>query len=116
MIRTVHIDNFKCFKNFDIDLGPFTVIIGPNDSGKTAFLQAILLMTSIEPGRLMTHYEFEQKTGVTLGKSAFWRENPEQAFVISTEFSSGVMPGTGGFSISMSMSISPFHILGILYF
>lgn len=41
MITKMHIENFKCFKNFDIDLGPFNVLIGPNDSGKTAFLEAV---------------------------------------------------------------------------
>ena len=41
MITSMHIENFKCFKKFDIELGPFNVLIGPNDSGKTAFFQAI---------------------------------------------------------------------------
>ena len=41
MITSMHIENFKCFKNFDIELGSFNVLIGPNDSGKTALFQAI---------------------------------------------------------------------------
>jgi len=41
MITSMHIENFKCFKDFNIDLGPFNVLIGPNDSGKTALLQAV---------------------------------------------------------------------------
>lgn len=41
MITKMHIENFRCFKDFGVDLGPFNVLIGPNDSGKTAFLQAI---------------------------------------------------------------------------
>ncbi len=48
MIKHVHIENFKCFKEFDIDLDPLTVLIGPNDSGKTAFLQAIRLASGLE--------------------------------------------------------------------
>jgi len=47
MITSVHIENFKCFKDFDIELGPFNVLIGPNDSGKTAFLEALLLASEI---------------------------------------------------------------------
>lgn len=46
----MHIENFKCFKNFDIELGPFNVLIGPNDSGKTAFLQAIQLALAVPNG------------------------------------------------------------------
>jgi len=41
MIRSVHIENYKCFRNFDIELGAFNVIIGPNDCGKTAFLEVL---------------------------------------------------------------------------
>ena len=41
MINSMHIENFKCFREFRIGLGNFNVLIGPNDSGKTAFLQAI---------------------------------------------------------------------------
>lgn len=41
MIKHVHIENFKCFKEFDIDLDPLTVLVGPNDSGKTTCLEAI---------------------------------------------------------------------------
>ncbi len=44
MITSMHIENFKCFKEFDIELGPFNVLIGPNDSGKTALLQAVQLL------------------------------------------------------------------------
>lgn len=41
MITKIHIENFKCFKEFDIELGPFNVLIGPNDSGKTSLIEAI---------------------------------------------------------------------------
>lgn len=44
MITSMHIENFKCFKDFDINLGPFNVLIGPNDTGKTVFLQAVQLL------------------------------------------------------------------------
>jgi len=50
MITSMHIENFKCFKDFDIELGPFNVLIGPNDSGKTALLQAILLPSVFRGG------------------------------------------------------------------
>jgi hypothetical protein len=47
MITQVHIEGYKCFESFDIDLGPFTVLIGPNDSGKTAFLEAMRVGSSL---------------------------------------------------------------------
>ena len=49
MITSMHIENFKCFKHFDIDLGPFNVLVGPNDSGKTAFLPAVAMAGAAGP-------------------------------------------------------------------
>ena len=40
MIRSLHIENFKCFRRLDVELGRFNVLVGPNGSGKTALLQA----------------------------------------------------------------------------
>ena len=44
MIKHIHIENFKCFKDFDLDLGPFNVLVGPNDSGKSTLLEAIRIL------------------------------------------------------------------------
>jgi predicted ATPase len=41
VIEKVRIQNFKCLRDVTVELGPFTVLIGPNDTGKTSFLQAI---------------------------------------------------------------------------
>ncbi len=41
MIDKIHIQNFKCLRDVEVELGPFNVLIGPNDSGKTSFLEAI---------------------------------------------------------------------------
>lgn len=42
MFRKIHIENFRCFKRLDIeDLQNFNLIIGKNNSGKTALLEAI---------------------------------------------------------------------------
>lgn len=38
MLKHVKIENFRCLRNVEVDLRPLTVLIGPNDSGKTAFL------------------------------------------------------------------------------
>lgn len=47
MIKHIHIENFKCFKNFDLDLGPFNVLVGPNDSGKSTLLEAIQILEAV---------------------------------------------------------------------
>lgn len=46
MIDSVLVKQFKCLRDVRVELGAFTVLIGPNDSGKSSFLEALRL-----PGR-----------------------------------------------------------------
>ncbi len=50
MIRRVQIRNFRALLEIDVELRPLTVLVGPNDSGKSSFLEAIYrrLTSSIE--------------------------------------------------------------------
>lgn len=41
MLTRVNIQKFRCFKELDVPLRPLTVLIGLNDSGKSAFLAAL---------------------------------------------------------------------------
>ena len=41
MITRLEIENFKAIRNLTVDLQPLTVLVGPNDSGKTTILQAL---------------------------------------------------------------------------
>ena len=45
MIRRVKIRNYKSIKNCDVELGPFTILVGRNGSGKSNFLDAIRLVS-----------------------------------------------------------------------
>src|SRR2546421_13027202 len=41
MLRQVILERFKKFENVEVELRPFTVLMGENSSGKTTILQAI---------------------------------------------------------------------------
>jgi predicted ATPase len=41
IIPNVHIQDFRCFRRVDVELRPLTALVGPNDSGKSAFLDAL---------------------------------------------------------------------------
>src|SRR5437762_2006706 len=41
MLERLHIENYKCLRDVTVDLGDFTILIGPNDSGKSSFLEVI---------------------------------------------------------------------------
>ncbi len=42
-LRSIEIQNFRCFRDFHLDFDDTTVLIGENNSGKTALLDAIRL-------------------------------------------------------------------------
>ena len=44
MITNISLENFKCFRQLDIDPKLITVLIGPNGSGKSGVLQALMLL------------------------------------------------------------------------
>ncbi len=41
MLERIHVENYKCLQDVTVDLGDFTILIGPNDSGKSSFLEVI---------------------------------------------------------------------------
>lgn len=46
------ITGFRCFRQLDVELKPLTVLIGPNDTGKSVFLDAIEFLGASDPQRL----------------------------------------------------------------
>lgn len=45
VITRLEIENFKAIRKLAIDLNPLTVLVGPNDSGKSTILQALELIS-----------------------------------------------------------------------
>src|SRR6516225_3775482 len=41
MIERIHVENYKCLRDVTVELGDFTILIGPNDSGKSSFLEVV---------------------------------------------------------------------------
>lgn len=70
MISRIRIKNFKCLEDVDVELRPFTVLIGLNDSGKSSFLEAFWLL-----GKLAFHDWSPQFSGDrTLDKLVWQRD------------------------------------------
>ena len=42
-IKALHLENFKGFTKFEIDLGRFNVLVGGNNSGQSTILRAVRL-------------------------------------------------------------------------
>lgn len=43
-IRQLHLESFGCVANATVDLEPLTVFVGPNDSGKSMLLRALVML------------------------------------------------------------------------
>ena len=53
-VDRVRIRNFRSLRCIDVDLGPLTVLVGENNSGKTNFMQALIFGLSASPPALDT--------------------------------------------------------------
>ncbi|AKQ69549.1 hypothetical protein A176_006461 [Myxococcus hansupus] len=53
MIEKVQFRNFKAYRSLDLELEPFTVLVGPNASGKTTLLEGLHLL-SVVASNLLT--------------------------------------------------------------
>lgn len=45
MFTKAMMQNFRCFKEVDVPLKPLTVLIGKNDTGKSAFIDALMILS-----------------------------------------------------------------------
>ena len=78
MLTRIEIDGFKSFERFSMDVGPLTVILGPNASGKSNLFDAIRLLSRLADTDLRTavtdlrgepHELFRRHPDGTLGKA-----------------------------------------------
>lgn len=47
MIQKVSFRNFKAYRSLDLELEPFTVLVGPNASGKTTLLEGVQILSEV---------------------------------------------------------------------
>ena len=57
MLTQIEIDGFKTFKDFQVELAPFQVIVGPNGSGKSNLFDALLLLSHLAENDLSTAFQ-----------------------------------------------------------
>lgn len=61
MLHEINIRNFLCLRSVDAKLSPLTVLIGANDTGKSAFLSAIDCLFLAQP-TLSEHFHWRRST------------------------------------------------------
>ncbi len=61
MLERVKIQNFRCLRRVEVPLRPLTVLIGPNDSGKSAFLAALEVLGRRRGAEREDHWRLDGK-------------------------------------------------------
>lgn len=83
MITKIDLQNFRCFKSVSAGLSPLTVLIGKNDTGKSAFLDALMLLSAGPSGRLKLRediWHFQVKD-LKLNMAAQFKEKKDNAIL-----------------------------------
>ena len=60
MLSSVTLDRFKCIESATVELDRITVLVGPNNGGKSSFLQGLQLGTSIAQSMKINGYSKSQ--------------------------------------------------------
>jgi len=84
MLKRIRLENFKSWRELDIDLAPLTLLFGTNSSGKSSVLQALLLLLqSIE--RESINFGGGKNDYVNLGsfRDVVYKHNDKQKIKIS---------------------------------
>jgi predicted ATPase len=109
VIRQVKIANFRSLKQVDVELRPLTVLVGPNDSGKTSFLEAIFIRRTgkFQPDDAWRHSKTPE---VTLRKADATFEGSVEIFKLPSE---GIPMESGGVADQPQAPQAPqLHVTG----
>jgi len=75
MVKSIHIQNFRCFEDFQLDgFGRVNLIGGMNNSGKTVLLEGLLLLVEQQPSIVVGLKDFRH------GEEDYWRKEAKSVF------------------------------------
>ncbi len=124
MLKRIKLENFKSWKELDIELAPLTLLFGTNSSGKTSILQSLLLLkqtaNSLDPNEHINFGSdkdyinlgsyndliFSHAGKLKLGIALTWDSNSPQYY--SSEITDGIEPKWG---LSYAVTWSEIHDL-----
>jgi predicted ATPase len=89
MISRLHVENYKCLRDVSVDLGPFTVLIGSNDSGKSSILDAIRVLGRTTRETIAESLAPEDGEKTDSYDSLVWRQDIARQIAISIEGTTG---------------------------
>lgn len=69
MLQLVKVENFRCFRSLQVPLRPITVLVGPNDTGKSAFLAALTYLVNGYAIQDQDHWRQDRSLNVTFANA-----------------------------------------------
>src|SRR5260370_36851166 len=70
MLADVEIKDFRCLRSVAVPLRPLSVLVGPNDSGKSAFLEALQYLATGTRFQTTDHWRHDSRSEISIvGKS-----------------------------------------------
>lgn len=97
MIERIHIENYKCLRDVTVELGEFTVLIGPNDSGKSSFLEALQTFGKIIENDLAGSFN-----GDRLLRNLVWQKDEGKRILLEV---AGSASGQHSFRYHLEMTV-----------
>jgi predicted ATPase len=87
MVTSIKIENFRCLRNVEVEMKNFNVLVGPNDSGKTSFLDAFKVLQNIthEP---IENWVVRKDNNSNLSELLYhiWQQNSDTQISIRVEW------------------------------
>ena len=84
MLTRVHVDNFRCFVNFECRLSAQQLLLGPNGAGKSTFFDVLTLLRDFCVRGDASEDRFVGRTRTR------WQDQREQAFELDVSGNKGV--------------------------
>lgn len=103
MITELHVENLKCLRDVTITLEPLTVLIGPNDSGKSSLMEAIRALGRTGKQPIADAFGIHAAHGAT-PDALFFRGDTTQRLVFSVR---GKSPVPYSYRLELSRTLSP---------
>jgi predicted ATPase len=85
MINKLHVSNFKSLHDLDVVLGSLTMLIGPNEAGKSNILDALALLKDLFRFSLMPNIAGDPIDARGGYKDIVWRGEDKTAITLSVE-------------------------------
>jgi len=94
MLSKIEISHYKCFRHASLELAPFNILIGPNASGKSTFLDSLAFIRDALESDVE---KAVRKRASTLQELVWKHEDAEKGFEIALEASLPASLKTNGY-------------------